>query len=195
MIDCHSLRHSAAVDTRSRAPQQGSRIPDDVLLDAARTCIIEHGPRAATLTGIARTAGVSRMTIYRRFPDVGTALTALLTRDFRTLLAEITAAGHSGHARDRLVHATLDAIRALTEHPLLRTVLTTDAASLLPYVTDRLGATQREAESFIAEFVAAGHADGSIRKSGNAAQARTVLLIAQSFTLSLRPATADITTT
>src|SRR5699024_2752195 len=189
MTNCHTSRRSSVGDASTRTPQQGGRIPDDVLLDAARTCIIERGPRATTLTGIARIAGVSRMTIYRRFPDVGTALTALLTREFGALLADITTRVHSGHARDRLVHATLDAVRALTGHPLLRTVLRTDPEVLMPYVADRLGATQQQAESFIAEFVAAGNADGSIRASCEAAQTRTVLLIAQSFTLSLQPAT------
>src|SRR5699024_11448564 len=126
----------------------------------------------------------------RRVPDVGTALTALLTREFGALLADITTRVHSGHARDRLVHATLDAVRALSAHPLLRTVLRTDPEVLMPYVADRLSATQQQAETFNAEFVAAGNADGSVRESRAAAQTRTLLLIAQSLTRSLHPATA-----
>ena len=44
--------------------------PDDALLDAVRACVMAVGVRRTTLTDVARRAGVSRMTLYRRFPDV-----------------------------------------------------------------------------------------------------------------------------
>lgn len=192
MVECHTSAAVPVPETTSRWPRHGTRVPDEALLDAARECVIDHGVRATTLTGIARTAGVSRMTIYRRFPDVGAALAALMTREFGLLLDGIGAAGHTGHARARLVRGTIDAVGALNVHPLLRSILDTDADMLVPYVVDRLGATQQRAETFLTELVVAGHADGSIRKTARHAQVRTVLLIAQSFTLSLRPATVDI---
>ena len=46
------------------------RHTDDALLDAARDCVLEVGVRRTTLTDVAKRAGVSRMTLYRRFPDV-----------------------------------------------------------------------------------------------------------------------------
>ncbi|WP_233345948.1 TetR/AcrR family transcriptional regulator, partial [Saccharomonospora iraqiensis] len=78
-----------------RAPT--GRVPDDVLLDAARECVLARGVRRTTLTDIARTAGVSRMTLYRRFPDVRSVLAALMTREFGALLREVsTRAGGVG---------------------------------------------------------------------------------------------------
>ncbi|SFP45478.1 regulatory protein, tetR family [Amycolatopsis arida] len=181
---------SALADVRSRAA--ASRVSDDVLLDAARTCVLAAGVRRTTLTEIARTARVSRMTLYRRFPDVRSILAALMTREFGAVLRTASARGSGATARERLVNTATAAVRELVADPLMRTVLDLDAELVMPYVVRRLGATQRLAEQVLAAHVAAGHADGSIRRGDRATQVRAVLLVAQSFVLSLRPATADL---
>ena len=197
-IDCHTSLADPAPEADTGPPRPGSRVPDDALLDAARECVLSHGVRRTTLTQIARTAGVSRMTLYRRYPDVTSALAALMTREFGEVLSGIratgTEAGNLSCARARLVRGTVAAVQALTVHPLLRAVLDKDADVVLPYIVERLGATQRHAETFISEQIDAGHADGSIRAAEPRAQTRAVLLIAQSFTLSMRPAAVDVTT-
>lgn len=171
--------------------RSGGRVSDDGLLDAAKECVLAQGVRRTTLTGIAQTAGVSRMTVYRRFPDVGSILAALMTREFTALLQRVAdeIPAH-GTARSRLVEHGVAGVRRLGADPLLRTVLDLDAELLLPYVTERLGATQRLTEEGLRTFVAEGHADGSVRPGDEAAQARALLLLLQSFVLSRRPATA-----
>ncbi|MEU6645225.1 helix-turn-helix domain-containing protein [Saccharomonospora sp. NPDC046836] len=182
---------SALAATRERTA--ASRVPDDVLLDAAKKCVLANGMRRTTLAEIARTAEVSRMTLYRRFPDVRSLLAALMTREFGTLLhnvaAEVTGAAH---ARQRLADSAVAAVRALVADPLMRTVLDLDPELLLPYITQRLGATQQLAENVIHALVVAGQQDGSVRRGETATQARVVLLVVQSFVMSLRPATADL---
>ena len=59
-----------------------NRTADDTVLDAARDCVLAVGVRRTTLSSVARTAGVSRMTLYRRFPDVSNLLATLMTREF-----------------------------------------------------------------------------------------------------------------
>lgn len=186
-----SASASALADTRKRAT--ASRVADDVLLDAARQCVLAVGIRRTTLAEIARTAQVSRMTLYRRFPDVRSVLAALMTREFGALLqrARLPSA-HAPTARERLVASAEAAVRELAVDPLMRTVLTVDAELILPYIVRRLGATQRFAESVIAELVAAGHQDGSIRAGDSAAQTRSILLVVQSFIFSRIPAIADV---
>lgn len=191
-IDCHTSPTEAGPGAATEQARPSGRVPEDALLDAARDCVLSHGVRRTTLTQIARTAGVSRMTLYRRFPDVTSALAALMTREFGEVLRGIRTAGVPADARTRLVLGTVEAVRALTIHPLLRAVLDKDAEVVLPYIVERLGTTQRHAEAFIAEQIAAGHADGSIRTAEPRAQTRSVLLIAQSFTLSMRPASTDV---
>lgn len=154
---------------------------------------MNHGVRRTTLVGIARTAGVSRMTVYRRFPDVHSLLTTLLTREFSALLQSISYDSRSGcTAREQLVNNALTAVRLLANEPLMRAILDMDAELLLPYITERLGATQYLAESVLRILVQEGHHDGSIRYGDTLAQVRAILLIVQSFVLSLSPATTDL---
>ncbi|SFB48719.1 transcriptional regulator, TetR family [Amycolatopsis marina] len=189
----HSDLATGSALSGTRARSAASRVSDDVLLDAARTCVLASGVRRTTLAEIARTAHVSRMTLYRRFPDVRNVLAALMTREFGALLRSASAgAATAASARERLVDSSVAAVHALVGDPLMRTVLDLDAELLMPYVVQRLGATQRLAEQVLTAQVAAGHQDGSIRRTDTAAQVRAVLLVVQSFVLSLRPATADV---
>ncbi|PXY30926.1 TetR/AcrR family transcriptional regulator [Prauserella muralis] len=184
-------RQSALAGSRDRVAP--GRVPDDVLLDAARQCVLTAGVRRTTLAEIARTAKVSRMTLYRRFPDVRSILAALMTREFGSLLRGVASKVRTARdARDRLVRSAVAGVRALVADPLMRTVLDVDAELVLPYITQRLGATQRLAEEVLRSLIVAGHQDGSVRRGDVAAQVRAVLLVVQSFVLSLRPATADV---
>ena len=169
-----------------------TRVDDDRLLDAARACVLDVGVRRTTLSSVARAAGVSRMTLYRRFPDVRSLLAALMTREFGALLAEVDRAAHPGSARERLVATAVAGVRALAADRLMRTVLDRDAELMLPYLVQRIGGVQRIAEQFLRSNLVDGHLDGSIRRADPAVQARTIFLVAQSFVFSMRPATSDV---
>jgi AcrR family transcriptional regulator len=170
-----------------------TRLEDDVLLDAARECVLDTGVRRTTLSSVARAAGVSRMTLYRRFPDVRSLLAALMTREFGTLLTRARGAtSPTARGRERLVAATVDAVCALSVDPLMRSVLANDADLMLPYLVERVGSVQRLAEQFLREQLIAGHQDGSVRIGNPAVQARAIYLVAQSFVFSMRPATRDV---
>ncbi|WP_086828733.1 TetR/AcrR family transcriptional regulator [Allokutzneria sp. NRRL B-24872] len=202
--ECHTPSLTSGAPVSEPGAQQRSpvnRVHDDTVLDAARDCVLALGVRRTTLSEVARRAGVSRMTLYRRFPDVNSLLAALMTREFGTLLAEVAVpdalndpfrALDPGHTRGRLVGCVVQGVRGLSASPLLRSVLEVDPQLLIPYVFERLGSTQRIAEQFLHEQVLAGHADGSIRRGGTNAQVRMLLLIAQTVVLSLRPATSDV---
>jgi AcrR family transcriptional regulator len=170
--------------------RHSSRVDDDVLLDAARHCVLSVGVRRTTLTDIAKRAGTSRMTVYRRFPGVTSVVAALMTREFGTLLGD--AVDVAGNARERLVGAAVRAATRLVGDPLMTSVLDRDAELLLPYLVTRIGSTQRLAEKFITEQLTAGHADGSIRQGPVTAQARVFFLTVQAFVISHRPASSDI---
>ncbi|MEV0070032.1 MULTISPECIES: TetR/AcrR family transcriptional regulator [unclassified Amycolatopsis] len=191
-------RHSPPGETPSalagaRSRQTSARVADDVLLDAARECVLAVGVRRTTLAEIARTARVSRMTVYRRFPDVRSVLAALMTREFSGLLQHASHAGDdAANTRERLVLIAAAGVSALAADPLFRTLLDVDPELVLPYIVERLGATQIFAEQVLRQLLEAGHRDGSVRQAEVTAQARSILLVVQSFAFSLRPATADL---
>ena len=58
------------MDTEDRAPgRPRSREADAAILDAALDLLIERGAEATSIEQVARRAGVTRATVYRRFPD------------------------------------------------------------------------------------------------------------------------------
>src|SRR6187200_2602284 len=97
--------------------------PQDGYLDAARACILDVGWRRTTLTEVARRAGVSRMTIYRTWPDMPSVLGDLMTREWGEVVA---AAGRESEgalpgeptAADRLVAEVVATARAMRENEL-----------------------------------------------------------------------------
>ena len=169
------------------------RVGDDVLLDAARGCLLEVGFRRTTLTDVARRAGVSRMTLYRRFADVRSLVADLMTREFGELLGKATAGAAGARTeRERLVGSAVAGVRELWADPLLARLLDLDPELLLPYMVIRVGATQRLVEQGLRANVEAGQADGSLRDGDPKIIARGVYLTLQSFTLSMRPAVAGL---
>lgn len=156
------------------------------ILDATRSSVLDFGIRRTTLTDIARRAGVSRMTVYRRYPSVDAVLRDLMTREFGGVLEATAAAARDAgpDGRSRLRRQVVAGVRGLREHVLLRKVVDAEPELLLPYVLGRLGASQHLALALIADAVAAGQADGSIRAGAPDVIAHGVLLVAQSFLLS-----------
>lgn len=164
----------------------------DLVLDATRDCVLQVGVRRTTLTDVARRAGTSRMTLYRRYPDVAALVADLMTREFSAVLESARDLGDGlGTARERGVAEMVGAVRALHRNPLFAKVLDVDPELLLPYVIDRVGSTQHLALELFGAVLEEGFADGSVRHGDPRAMAYALLLTVQSFTLSLRAAVAD----
>ena len=56
------------------------------ILDAALSCVTEFGVRRTTLVEVAKRAGVSRPSVYRRWSDVRSLVAELLTREMGSIL-------------------------------------------------------------------------------------------------------------
>ena len=159
----------------------------DPLLAAARECVMDVGFKRTTLADVARRAGVSRMTVYRQYGDLPTIVNALLTCEFVALIDEVRAeVEHLPTGRERLVEAGVRLVDLLVHHPLYRRVLDVDPELLLPLVVDRFGSTQKAAIEVVAEQVANGQRDGSIRAGDPMLTATCLQLTAQSFVFSAR---------
>lgn len=151
------------------------------ILDATREEVLELGLTRATLSGVARRAGVSRMTIYRRYPDLTALLRDLLTAEFGELLARVAVESDGLDSRARLVAEVTGATREMRANPVWLKVAVDEPALLVPYVFERVGATQEAALALIRDAIARGQSDGSVRGGDPRALGQSVLLVAQSF--------------
>jgi len=157
-------------------------VEDEVLLDAVQACVLAVGVRRTTMTDVARRAGVSRMTLYRRYADVTSLMQALMTREFTQILAEVEAdAAARPSARERLVESAVSGVDRLTRHPLFLRIVDVDPELLLPYITTRRGAFQRAVVDAMEARIADGVKDGSVAVGEAAAAARTIELTLRGF--------------
>jgi|HubBroStandDraft_5_1064220.scaffolds.fasta_scaffold25498_2 AcrR family transcriptional regulator len=160
---------------------------ETAILDAAAECVLAFGVRRTSLSDIARRAGVSRPTVYRRWPDLRALVADVMTREWAGAF-ELARPGPaaSGTAREFAVRYIVAVVRALRVHPLLVKIIDVDPELLQPYIFDRLGTGQRMALEFITAQIAEGQRDGSVRSGDPASMALLVLVTVQSFVFSAR---------
>ena len=174
------------------APMDRTQHSDDKILDAAQTALLDLGLRTTTLAEVARRAGVSRMTLYRRYPDIDTLLTEVLGRQLIRVVKRNAGLsethGTDRTARELLVSGTVEVVRAFHGDLLMHKMLDSDADFLIPYLVRGFGGLQNYALDLLSVRLEQGHEDGSIRAGSVALQARTILLTAQSFVISARAA-------
>jgi AcrR family transcriptional regulator len=163
---------------------RNTRRSDDDLLDAARACILATGWTRTTLTDVARRAGVSRMTIYRTWPDMQTLLADLMTREWATVVAGVAAVGEGSPPLERLGRGLERTVQALRGNDLFRKIVDVDPELLLPYLLQRRGRSQDNILVLVEELLRAGQADGSVRTGDSTLLARSMVLAAHGFTLS-----------
>jgi AcrR family transcriptional regulator len=160
---------------------------DDAYLDAARASILAVGWSRATLTDVARRAGVSRMTLYRRWPDTGALLADLMTREWsrtsRTAAASLSPADAEDPLR-RITSGAVATVQALRSEPLLLRIIEVDPEVLLPYLLERRGRSQEALAGTLSELVAAGQRAGAVRPGDPVLMARSLVLTCHGFTLS-----------
>jgi AcrR family transcriptional regulator len=153
----------------SNAPVQ------DRILTAAASCVVDFGVERVTLAEIARRAGVSRPTVYRRWPDTRSVLAALLTSHITETLA---ATPVRGSGRVAIVERVVEVSERLRGDDLVMAVLRSELA--LVYIAQRLGSSQQMLIDALAKDLRAAQYDGSVRAGDPRQMAAMVLLIAQS---------------
>jgi AcrR family transcriptional regulator len=184
----------AAASGAPRAPGP-RRVGDEAILDAARHLVLTHGMARTTLTDVAREAGLSRMTVYRRWEGLPQVLGAMMQREWdrvldldpATLRVRLDAAPD---ARRFLVDEVVAAARVLRDSELLQRLIAFEPELLLPYLVRRSGSMHRVARSTIAAGIALGQEDGSVRAGDPELLATGVVLAVQSWVVSLDAAGA-----
>jgi len=160
---------------------------EDLALDAAREAILAVGWSRTTLTDIARRAGLSRMTLYRRWPVMTALLGDLMTREWEGLVT--LPVGRDPRAA--LIDGVVGTVRALRENELFTRIVELDPEMLLPYLLERTGRSQEHVLGLLAHGITAGQEAGAIRSGDPAVIARSIVLTAHGFTLSAQTMTVD----
>lgn len=181
---------SLAAPSEPSSGQDGGRDrTEERLLDAASEIVATRGTRGLSITELARSAGVSRPTVYRRWESADEVLRALIAH--RTQLV-ITAVGPQAADRAALVDKVVRFGDAFHADPVFGHLLATEPEVFTRYAFQRIGRSQRVVLEWLAAAISAGQHGGTIRAGSAPDMAVMVLLISQSAVFSHRTVTPVI---
>jgi AcrR family transcriptional regulator len=149
----------------------------DRILDAAASCVLAYGVDRVTLAEIARRAGVSRPTVYRRWPDTRAVLASLLTARIVGVLRDIPS---RSRGRDALVERIVAVAERLRHDEVVMSVFHSAPELAMVYIAERLGTSQQILIDAVAAELQAAQGDGSVRAGDPRQLAAMCLLITQS---------------
>lgn len=166
---------------------------NDRFLDAARDVILTVGWKRATLTDVARRADVSRMTVYRAYPDMQSILADLMTREWVALIDQVIdeVDPDDGAWADVIAHRFSAAVAALRENALFRRIIDVDPEQLFPYLIDRRGRSQDVIVEGLASRISEAQATGGVRGGDPVLLARSLMLTAHGFAISVHTMVGD----
>lgn len=122
------------------------------ILEAAEQEFSTHGLARTSLDAIAKTAGVGRATLFRRFINRDALLRAVVMREAKRFIAEFDAVVSAvEEADERFVTGVVTAARMLTGDSLLRRLLATDPELVLPALTIHADRFFAVARSYVVE--------------------------------------------
>jgi AcrR family transcriptional regulator len=149
----------------------------DRIMAAAASCVRDFGVERVTLAEIARRAGVSRPTVYRRWPDTRTIVASLLTQRITGTWRAVPAASPG---RTGLVERIVEVARRLRDDVLITSVLRSDPDLAMTYIAGRLGTSQQILIDLLVDALQQAQADGSVRAGDVRHLSAMMLLIGQS---------------
>jgi AcrR family transcriptional regulator len=147
------------------------------ILDAAASCLLTLGVERVTLAAIARLAGVSRPTVYRRWPDSRSVIAALLTARITAAWAELPG---PGTGREALVMRIVAVAARLRRDEVVMQVLHHAPELAMIYIAERMGASQQRLIDLVAAELGSAQDGGGVRAGDPRQLAAMCLLITQS---------------
>ncbi|MET9761418.1 TetR/AcrR family transcriptional regulator [Streptomyces sp. NPDC006372] len=159
----------STADRAERVPKQDrSRVTRQRLLEAAVSCLAEHGWAGSTVSVVAERAGVSRGAAQHHFPtreDLFTAAVEYVAEERSTALRALFPQGAAG---DR--HAVVAALVDLYTGPLFRAALhlwvaASNEDQLRPRVTELESRVGRETHRIAVDLLAADETVPGVRET------------------------------
>lgn len=151
------------------------------VLDAAAELISARGVGGVTIAEVARNAGVSRPTVYRRWAGADEIVRATLLRAAIGLIDGIPTLASS---REEIVRDVLHFSEAFRADPLYGRLLEREPEVFTRYTLQRIGTSQRVILQWLSAAIALAQRGGTVRAGAPDDIAVMLLLIAQSAILS-----------
>lgn len=124
------------------------------ILDATVEVASRIGLGRLSVEDVARSASVSRQTVYRYFGSRDELISAVIVREEQTLIRRMVAAGERhDDLRPAMEAALTESLRAAREHPLLDRILATEPEALLPFLTTGAGPVLGAAAPVVSELL------------------------------------------
>lgn len=144
------------------------------VLDGAYEQFCRMGIRRSTMEDVARRAGVSRITVYRRFATKDALVEHVVRREFRRYFDQfLIDIEQAKTAADRVVQGFVSALRAIRHNPLIGGLMAVEPDALIPTMIGDDGRTLAAVQRFVA---------GQLRReqhAGNVSQEVDVELVAE----------------
>ena len=132
----------------------------EAILDAAVVEFERHGLRRVALEDVARRAGVSRTTIYRRFANKDELIAAVVERENVALFADIAVElKQAGPQSNYYVEAFTLSILRFRRHRVLNRMMSDEPALVLELARRHYGAAIERMADALREVFPAGFAD------------------------------------
>jgi AcrR family transcriptional regulator len=123
------------VEILRTGPGPGEDDMVDRIAAAALDQFAQYGIRRSTIDDVAKRAGVSRVTVFRRFTNKERLVEFVVAREIRRGMRELDRAWVGGTLEDRLVHGFSFAMRFTRNHPLFGRLLESEPEVVLPLMT------------------------------------------------------------
>ncbi len=173
-----------------RAQQRNPSEVDRDILQAARQSIMAVGMRNSSIAEIARNAGVSRPTVYRRYTDIDALTTAVIHRETLSILGGLTSM--PGNSRQRILARFKIAVSGIVASEFFQKIVESDPDRILHLVTQAKDPEQQLiVDDFILPGIVHGQEDGSIRSGDPRALANRVFRLMQGSALLFSGVEAD----
>jgi len=122
--------------TGATGPALGEDSLNAQIADAALEQFADLGIRRSSMDDVARRAGVSRMTVFRRFGSKDRLVQAVIEREIQRAWAELEQIwATTGTTEQRLLEAFVYAVRFIRDHPVYDRLIRSEPEAVLPLLT------------------------------------------------------------
>lgn len=132
-------------------PADGSDELAERVLDAAYELFCRLGIRRSTMEDVARRAGVSRITAYRRFASKDALVEQVVRREFRRYFDQfLVDIERASTVADRVVLGFVSSLQAIRRNPLIGGLMAAEPEILIPSMISDSGRTLATVQRFVA---------------------------------------------